>query len=116
LPAQATTYIESDTAGVEDTGEDVAQLLALLPGLRCVGIGGQWAYDEESWAAMVPSLSACQDLRFLGPQPTLKNLQHASAWVPHGPSATVLPVYAQGMWLCALCGSVLCAGITDVLV
>jgi hypothetical protein len=67
LAAQATTYIGIDIVGVMDTGEDVAHLLALLPGLHCVGIGGQWADSEYAWAAIVPSLSVCQDLRFSGP-------------------------------------------------
>ena len=52
-----------------ESSEEVAHLLALLPGLRCVGIGGEWAYSPEAWAAIVPSLSACQDLRLSGEQP-----------------------------------------------
>ena len=51
-----------------ESWRDVAHLLALLPGLRCVGIGGDWTDSPESWAAIVPSLSACQDLRFSGEQ------------------------------------------------
>lgn len=64
--AQATTFLQIEDAAGTESGEDVAHLLALLPGLRCVGIGGKWADSPESWAAIVPTLSVCQDLRFSG--------------------------------------------------
>jgi hypothetical protein len=66
LCAQATTFLQIEAAAQTESGEDVAHLLALLPGLRCVGIGGKWADSPESWAAIVPTLSACQELRFSG--------------------------------------------------
>ena len=66
--AQATTFLQIETAALTESGEDVAHLLSLLPNLRCVGIGGDWTSSPESWAAIMPSLSACQDLRFSGEQ------------------------------------------------
>ena len=68
LGAQATTFLQIEDAAGTESGEDVAHLLALLPGLRCVGIGGKWADSPKSWAAIVPTLSVCQDLRFSGEQ------------------------------------------------
>jgi hypothetical protein len=68
LFVQATTFIQIEGAAGTESGEDVAHLLALLPGLRCVGIGGKWADSPESWAAIVPTLSVCHDLRFSGKQ------------------------------------------------
>lgn len=63
LGTQATTYLQIMGTEQVDTGDDVAHLLSRLPGLRCVGIGGSWASSPETWAAVVPSLSVCQDLR-----------------------------------------------------
>lgn len=63
---QATTFLQIGTAAATESGEDVAHLLALLPGLRSVGIGGEWAASPDAWAQIVPTLSVCQDLRFSG--------------------------------------------------
>jgi hypothetical protein len=63
---QETTFLQINDGATLDSGTDVAHILALLPGLRCVGIGGEWATSEESWTAIMPSLTACQDLRFSG--------------------------------------------------
>ena len=79
---QATTYIQFADAAAMQTGEDVAHLLALLPGLRCVGIGGDWADSPEAWAAIKPSLSVCQDLRFLGVESTLQPAATPSHGMP----------------------------------
>ena len=65
LGTQATTYLQIMGAQHVDTGDDVAHLLSRLPGLRQVAIGGSWAESPETWAAIVPSLSVCQDLRLL---------------------------------------------------
>ena len=65
LGTQATTYLQIMGAEHVDTGNDVAHLLSRLPGLRQVHIGGSWADSPETWAAFVPSLSVCQDLRLL---------------------------------------------------
>ena len=70
---QATTFLQIGKAAATESGEDVAHLLALLPGLRCVGIGGSWASSPAAWAAIVPSLTACQDLRFSGTHLALKS-------------------------------------------
>ena len=63
---QATTFLQIETAALTEPGKDVAHLLSLLPNLRCVGMGGDRTSSPESWAAVMPSLSACQDLRFSG--------------------------------------------------
>jgi hypothetical protein len=63
---QETTVVQINDAARLESGADMAHLLAMLPGLRCVGIGGEWANSEESWTAIMPSLTACQDLRFSG--------------------------------------------------
>ena len=65
LGTQATTYLQIMGAEHVDTGDDVAHMLSRLPGLRRVGIGGSWANSQETWAAIVPSLSACQELQLL---------------------------------------------------
>ena len=80
--AQATTYLQLADAAAMQTGEDVAHLLARLPGLRCVGIGGDWAGSPEAWAAVMPSLSVCQDLRFLGVGSTLEFAKIPSHGMP----------------------------------
>ena len=67
-PAQETTFLQIEGAAETQSGSDVAQVLARLPGLRCVGIGGRWAKSPAAWAAIMPSLSACQDLRWSGEQ------------------------------------------------
>ena len=65
MGTQATTFLQNMYSASHDSGEDVAHVLSLLPGLRCVGIGGSWADSSETWAAIVPSLSVCRDLRLL---------------------------------------------------
>jgi hypothetical protein len=77
LGTQATTFLQNMYAASHDLGKDVAHVLSLLPGLRCVGIGGSWANSSETWAAIVPSLSVCQDLRLL---PGDKLRDHLHGW------------------------------------
>jgi hypothetical protein len=68
VPAQATTYLQTGEAALSESGEDVAHLLALLPGPRCVGIGSRLMVVSQAWSALLPSLPACQDLRLSGRQ------------------------------------------------
>jgi hypothetical protein len=63
----ATTFLQLKDASQTESGKDVAHLLAMLPALKTVGIGGRWAANPDAWAAIVPSLGHCEDLRFSGP-------------------------------------------------
>lgn len=63
--SQATTYVQIMGAEHVDNGDDLAHMLSRLPGLRQVAIGGSWTNSPETWAAIMPSLSVCQDLRLL---------------------------------------------------
>lgn len=63
----ATTFIQLSNAATTESGEDVAELLACMPGLKVVGMGGLWAEHESSWARIIPSLSSTKELHFSGP-------------------------------------------------